>query len=449
MALSALEIYKHLPQKNCGECAVATCLGFAMILIAGEAELADCPYLTKEALAFLGASTTLPMRKVELGYEENPIPLGGEEVLFRHDKRFHSPTAILLRLSSSSGTRGAKEALGALQNAVVERAGEVLAPQGFLVEIEGKQDLDIIEFLVSKNRPPLAVVGGSDELKKASEIIPKEHRTLLAPTNPRDLTSVARLGQPLLIPFRWGQSLKQVAQEIETAVDAGMEDIVLSLGGDWQSGSVLRMLAHLRRLAIVGKEQTLNRPTLYYFPGESPAEQSIKNALAVCRYANAVVMDSLDVSALSPLMVLRSELYADPQKPIQIPPGVYPLGAPGKDSPVILTTNFSLTYFLVSGDIEASSVPSHLLIVDVEGQSVLTAYASGKLTPTRVRKLLESCGIEEKVNHHRLIIPGLVSKISGELAEECGWEIVVGPKDSSRLPAFLHSYSSPKEVHLG
>jgi len=442
MALNALAIYKQLPQKNCGECGVPTCLGFAMKLVAAEAELSACPYLSPEAVAFLGASTTLPLRKVELGDSSAPVVLGGEEVLFRHEKRFHNPSAIFIRLTGSMTPSQVKDKVKTLEASKINRAGEELTVQGFGVELRKPKDLEIISALADVEKPPLVVFGAVDLLRKAVGLIPRSHRLLLGIKSVADIPAVAELNQALLLPYKWGETLRKLADNIKMAEDEGVKDVVIALGEDFPLGRTLGMLTHLRRLAIEMKEPLLNRPILYIPPQEKDAEQSLHNALFICRYASGVVMDSPAGATLAPMMVLRSEIYADPQKPIQIPAGIYTIGTPTVDSPVLFTTNFSLTYFLVSGDIEASGVPAHLLVVDVEGQSVLTAYSAGKLTVEKVTKLVHSSGIEDKVNHRRLVIPGLVSRMSGELAEACGWEVLVGPKDSSRLPTFLRSYTT-------
>jgi len=119
--------------------------------------------------------------------------------------------------------------------------------------------------------------------------------------------------------------------------------------------------------------------------------------------------------------------------------GIYEIGNPDENAPVFITTNFALTYFIVSGEIEASRVPSYLLVMDTEGLSVLTAWAAGKFVGDAMGMFIKKSGIGEKVGKKRIIIPGLVAAVSGDLEEELGsdWEVAIGPREAAHIAAFI------------
>ena len=158
----------------------------------------------------------------------------------------------------------------------------------------------------------------------------------------------------------------------------------------------------------------------------------------VAKYGGISVLSDFTGESLFPLLLERLNIFTDPQRPMTVTEGIYEIGNPDENSPVLVTTNFALTYFIVSGEIEGSKVPSWLLIKDSEGLSVMTAWAAGKFAGDDVGIFVKKSGIMDKVKHTELIIPGYAAAIAGDVEEELpDWTITVGPREAAHIPAFL------------
>jgi len=281
---------------------------------------------------------------------------------------------------------------------------------------------------------PLVLLAPAGPLAAASEAV-ASCRPLLAPP-PEDLAPAAKLAAARKLPLRVrARGIEGLSVALAEARAAGASSLVADPSPETAREAV-SLATSLRRLAILGRVRDLAYPSAFDlgdgFPEPFPAA-----ALLVAKYGSLLVLDSADPADLLPLLTLRQNLFTDPQRPIQVEPGVYPIGAPSDSSPVLITTNFSLTYFTVRGDAEAAKVPAHLLIADVDGMSVLTAWAAGKFTGESISKMLAGCGIGEKVTHRTLILPGMVARLSGRIEELSGWRVLVGPQESSALPSYL------------
>ncbi|HDJ28682.1 MAG TPA: acetyl-CoA decarbonylase/synthase complex subunit gamma, partial [Proteobacteria bacterium] len=237
-----------------------------------------------------------------------------------------------------------------------------------------------------------------------------------------------------------GDSVEAVSNFTKTIVDAGVKDIVL----DTNAGNLKQMFYdnhQVRRAALKAKNKDLGYPTINMVCNltDDPYKEALYAAISIAKYGGIVVMSDVDKERMLPLLVQRLNLYTDPQRPMLMDEGIYEINKPGPDSPVIITTNFALTYFIVSAEVEASRVPTWLLIMDVEGMSVLTAWSAGKFVADAMAPFTVKSGITDKVNHKKIIIPGYVAQISGEFQEELGddWEVIIGTREASDLPAFL------------
>lgn len=166
--------------------------------------------------------------------------------------------------------------------------------------------------------------------------------------------------------------------------------------------------------------------------------ETVIASMLIAKYAGVVVLSDFVGENLFPLLLERLNIFTDPQRPMTVTEGIYEIGSPDENSPVLITTNFSLTYFIVSGEIEGSRVPSWLLIMDTEGLSVMTAWAAGKFSGDLVGTFVKKSGIADKISHKKIIIPGYAAAISGDMEEELpDWEILIGPRDASLIPKFL------------
>jgi len=447
MGLSGLAIYKLLPKTNCKECGFPTCLAFAMKLAARQVELSACPYVSDEAKAVLDAASAPPIRLVKVGPEERKVEVGNETVLFRHEKTFYHPPGFFYRLKDDEPADAFAARLEAVANYGVERVGIELKADGIALQsAAGSADAfgERAAQVVSAGLP-LVLIADDPQVMEAGLKAAQGMAPLIYAANAENWETMASLaaqyGAPLAV---FGEGLEALAELTEKIKGKGVEDMVLDPGTRGWSDS-LAAFTQLRRLAIKKNYRPLGYPIIA-FPGEGTEDELEEALLAgqyVAKYAGFIVMDHFDPASLYPLLTLRQNIYTDPQKPIQVSPGLYEIGKPTPESPLLVTTNFSLTYFSVAGEVEGSGIPAWLLVADSEGMSVLTAWAAGKFDAERIAKAVKSMGVAEKVAHRKIIIPGYVSSISGELEDELpDWEILVGPREAINIPSFLKQFAA-------
>jgi len=444
MALSGLEIYKLLPKTNCKECGFPTCLAFAMKLAAKQAELSACPYVSADAKQALEAASAPPIRLVTLGGAEHKVEVGNETVMFRHEKTFFHQPGGFIRVADTLPAAELNAKLDEILNFKTERVGVELFVDGIAIQnASGSPDTfaQTVAAVRAKTKRPLILL--SDNPAAIAAGLAKEGgmAPLVGPATPanwQEMAKVAKEGKASLI-VKGAGSLSALAELAEQVKAAGLESIVLDPGERSLSGS-LAMFTQLRRLALKKNFRPLGYPIIA-FPGEgaeSFEEEVVAATQAIAKYAGIVVMDHFDPAVAYILLTLRLNIYTDPQKPIQVSPGVYEFNAPKPESPLLVTTNFSLTYFSVAGEVEASGLPAWVLITDAEGMSVLTAWAAGKFDAERIAKSTKTFNVPDKINHKKIVIPGLVATISGELEEELpGWDIRVGPREAVDIPSYL------------
>jgi acetyl-CoA decarbonylase/synthase complex subunit gamma len=440
MPLSGLEIYKLLPQTNCKECGFPTCLAFAMKLAAKQAELKGCPYVSEESKAKLEAAAAPPIRLVELAGSDGKLQVGNETVLFRHEKTFYHRPGLFLRLKASQGAEAAKAAAQEVEAYHVDYVGIELALDGFAIDSEGADAAAFkaaVAAVRSVSAKPLILIATDPEMAKAG-LSADGTRPLLHAATADNWQAMAEVAKGASVPLAVkAASLEELSQLTKSLKEAGMEDLVLDPGLKGYQDSLITLTA-LRRLALKKGVRSVGFPIIA-FPGGNPdADEVLLAAEEIAKYAGLVVIDHFDQASCYALLVLRQNIYTDPQKPIQVQPGVYEINAPAADSPIMVTTNFSITYFAVANEVEGSGWPAWLVVTDAEGMSVLTAWAAGKFDAERIAKAIKSFGVADKVSHKRLILPGHVAVLSGELEEELpGWEIMVGPREAVDISAYL------------
>jgi len=443
MALTALDIYKNLPQTNCGKCGFPTCLAFAMQLANKKASIDACPDVSDEAKELLESSAAPPIKLVKVGSGDREIEMGDEVVMHRHEKTFYHPVAYALMVDDDSPDIESK--VQAAEEMKFERVGQEM--QLDMIAVRSKSDdpakfSSAVSAVKGKTSVPLVLVSQNPAVIEEGLKVCGSDRPLIHAATKDNFEKMAELAKANNCPLAVleDSGLEELAELSKKVKEAGVEDIVLDLGKK-PLGKLFQELTLVRRLAIKKLFRPLGYPVIMFAGGEG-ASEGLEAAIGTMKYASIVVMKEADRAIMYPLLTLRQNIYTDPQKPIQVKPGIYELNGPAEDSPVLITTNFSLTYFTVAGDIETSKVPSYLLVADSEGLSVMTAFAADKFTADTATELIESCGIADKVNHKKIIIPGQVARMSGKLNENSGWEVVVGPRDSSGLPKYLREYTS-------
>ncbi|OGS44382.1 MAG: hypothetical protein A3K76_03895 [Euryarchaeota archaeon RBG_13_57_23] len=437
---TAMDIYKLLPKKNCGECKVPTCLAFAMQLANQKAALEACPYVSPEAKAALEESGAPPIRLVTVGVGDFAVKIGDETQLFRHDKTFYHPTVLGFMADDADGLDAMKTKISAAQSMSFERVGQMIRVDSVVLRHSTGKPEDFLEAVKEAAGAKLPIVLMTEDPKVMGEAVAlcPGKRPLLYRATPQNHDAMIGLAKSCCFPLVIGgaSSLDELAQISDKAKKAGVSDIILEPHTSGAS-SMLENLTVIRRAAVKKKFRPLGYPTISVL-GNSDLDL-MRAALGVMKYSSIVLMKDVPREFLFSLMALRQNIFTDPQVPIQVKPGLYTIGEPSEKSPILLTTNFSLTYFTVRADAEKSKVPVWLLVVDTDGQSVMTAFAAGKLTPESVAKAVETEKVKEKNKRGDIVIPGMVSRMSGKLNELTGLKIIVGPRESSGLPKMLKS----------
>jgi acetyl-CoA decarbonylase/synthase complex subunit gamma len=447
MALTGIEIFKLLPKTNCGDCGVPTCLAFAMNLAAGKAELSACPHVSEEAKAKLSEASAPPILPVTIGGGENALKVGGETVMFRHEKRFENPPGIAILISDTMDDGEVDARLAKARDLSYERVGLTLSTNLVALKADSgdaakfaalagkvKDNSDANIILMSENADVLAAGCKACADKKP----------LLYAATAANADAVAALAKENDCPVAAkAEGMEELSALTEKLAAAGLKNIVI----DSASRAVKKALEDqivIRGAALNKKHRPLGYPTIV-FPCEmtdNPMKEAMIAAMFLAKYAGIIVLSDFKGESLFPLLVERLNIYTDPQRPLATTEGIYEINNPNENSPLMVTTNFSLTYFLVSGYIETSKIPGWLLVKDTEGLSVMTAWAAGKFSADIIAPFVKKSGIEDKIKHHKLIIPGYSAAESGGLEEELdGWEILVGPREGAHIPGYLKTWT--------
>lgn len=438
MPLKALDIYKLLPRKNCKECGDPTCLTFAMKLASGKGEVDKCPYLDDNARNILGASTRPPIRKVKIGVGERSFAVGDELVQFRHEKSFYHPPGILVAVSDLWPAERIREVTIRVRDEVLTRVGADLRLNGIVVRNssgEGPAFRRAVEAVEEVADLPEVLMAADPAVMEQGLSVCGHFRPLIhaaARENYKGMAALAKnYGCPLAVRATAPEELEEL---VGLCTGEGVDKLVLDTGSS-SLHQFLNVSTAVRQQAI-----TRTTPALGYPVFLDAAEYGMQDGALVTgilRYASVIAVEEVDRASLLALLTLRQNIYTDPQKPIQMTPGIYRVGTPGPDAPVLLTVNFSLTYFTLQGYLESSRIPCFMLIVDTEGLSVLTAVASGKLSEGLVKESIKKFDLEKAVAHKTLIIPGYAAPLSGKIEEETGWKVLVGPRDAAEIGEFL------------
>ncbi|MBW1649599.1 MAG: acetyl-CoA decarbonylase/synthase complex subunit gamma [Deltaproteobacteria bacterium] len=445
MALTGMQIFKMLPKTNCKECGVPTCLAFAMNLASGKAELDSCPYVSDEAKEQLAEASAPPIRPVAIGKGVRKFTTGGETVLYRHEKTFYNKTAFAAMLLADSDQKKIETKLKIWNAFQYERVGLNLCPEIIAIkDINGdkKAFADTCGTVAKNSEFNLILISDNANVIKAGIETSGFKRPLIYAATEKNIDEYGKLAKDNNLPLAvYASSVEGLMSLTKRLTGMGLKDIVMDPGSREIKQSLEDMVA-IRRSALKDSNKDLGFPTIT-FPCEMSSTidmEALIAAMHVAKYAGIVVMSDFEPPSLFPLLLERLNVFTDPQRPMTVTEGIYPIGNPDENSPIMVTTNFALTYFIVSGEIEASRVPAWLLIKDSEGLSVMTAWAAGKFAGDEVGVFVKKSGITDKIKNKELIIPGYAAAIAGEVEEELpDWKIIVGPREAAHLPAFLKS----------
>jgi acetyl-CoA decarbonylase/synthase complex subunit gamma len=443
MALTGIQIFKLLPKTNCKECGVPTCLAFAMNLASGKAELDSCPYVSAEAREQLAEASAPPIRPVVLGKGVRRTTVGGETVLHRHEKTFYNPTALAVQVPSDIAAEALAGKLKAWNALQFERVGLNLRPELVAVkDVNGDAAAfaKVAKTVAESSEFNLILMSADPAVMKAGVAACAFKRPLLYGATAANLEAFGNLAKEHDLPVAVkADTVEALVPLTAKLTEMGLKDIVLDPGSREVRQALNDMVA-VRRAALKDLNRAVGFPTIA-FPCEMASNLDMETLLAaqfIAKYGSIVVLSDLQGESIFPLLLERLNIYTDPQRPMTVTEGIFEINNPDENSPVLVTTNFALTYFIVSGEIESSKVPAWLLIKDSEGLSVLTAWAAGKFAGDEVGMFVKKSGIADKVKHQEIIIPGYAAAIAGDVEEELpGWTITVGPREAAHIPGFL------------
>jgi acetyl-CoA decarbonylase/synthase complex subunit gamma len=447
MALSGVEIFKLLPRTNCKKCGFPTCLAFAMKLAQGQVEIEKCPDISEESKKILSEASAPPIKSFTIGSGDKAVKIGGENVLFRHDKKFINPCVLAVNMKDSLSDEELKQKISEVVDSEIERVGQKLRIDAISVEYTSKDKTryESVVKMVATEAPDTVIILNCKD-PSAAEIAVKvvaDRRPLLYCATTENVDSMAGIAKANKIPLGvYAEGVESLSVLTERIKGLGVEELVVDSGAR-TAKEVIEHNTQIRRSAIKKNFRPLGYPIINYVTREDSVLESLIASIAITKYASIVVLNSIEKWKNLALFTLRQNIYTDPQVPMQVEQKIYKINEPVADSPLLITTNFSLTYFIVSGEVENSKVPSWLAVMDCEGLSVLTAWAAGKFTAAKIAQFIKESGIENQINHKELIIPGQVAILSGALEDKLeGWKITVGPREANAIPTFLKSRSA-------
>ncbi len=451
MPIKGTDVVKRLPEagkKNCKECGFPTCFAFAMKLASGGATLDKCPYLTAEVKAELEDALAPAIKLVTIGSGQNAVQIGNEEVIYRHEKTYFHPTALTMLISDKDSDSVVDAKIKKVKDIQFERVGLKLKADLIALQFESGDKakyLALVKKVCGSTDVGLVLICTDVETLFAARDACADRKPLLYPITKENIDAIIpRVKQS---PTPLGVKASSIAElvPLTTRLKAEkIDDLVLDPGSK-NLMEAIRDQTFIRRAAVKQNFRPLGYPTIAFpcFMAKGGLKETLVASALVVKFAAIAVLSDFDQHSLLPLLVQRLNIYTDPRMPLSVEEKVYDIGTPTEDSPVLITSNWALTYFIVSSEIEGSKVSSFLLVKDTEGLGVLTGWAAGKFTGDGIAPFVRKCGIEGRTKTRKLVIPGLTARIRGELGEALpGWEIVVGPREASEIPAFLPGFAA-------
>ena len=442
MALTGMQLYKNLPKTNCKDCGLPTCMAFAMQVASKQRALTDCPHISDDAKNTLAEASSPPMRLVKIGSAGNEFEIGQETVMYRHEEKFHRKCGIAIRIQGNLTESEVKEKITCINKSKFERIGETLKISLCAVELDNCQDpaavVARIKLILENCDLPLILISNkADNLNSALELT-KHKKPLIYVADTNNLDEIGEIAAKYKTPIAiTAQSLEELSDLTKKAKSKGAEDIVLAFTSK-DPKTTLQNLTMARRAALKKQFRALGYPVLVDISANKMEKEAIFASTFAIKYAGIVIIDNPEPWILLPIMTAIQDIYTDPQVNSSVEAKLYEIGDPDENSPVLFTTNFSLTYFSVAGEVERSKIPAYISVVETEGLGVLNAYAGDKISAEKIIKTIDEQGVKTRVKHNKLIIPGLVPFYRAEIAETSNWkEVIIGPETAREIPAFL------------
>ena len=438
MALKGLDIFKMSPKKNCKECGSPTCMAFCMKVAQGAISIDKCPYFSEEAKASLNEATAPAMKTITVGDHK----LGGETVLFRHEKTLVNKNLFAIDLCTCMDEAAVDAKLAEMAKVDYERIGERMYVE-FIYVANKQEDPAVYAKLVEKAAATgrtLILACWDVECAKAALAVAGKN-VILDGATPANYEAMSALATEAGVTLGvWAENISDLYDTVKALEAKGNKNLVLDVTGA-NAKETLKNAVLVRRTAIADGDRTFGYPSIVNVAKVARGDDRLQTALAAMfieKYASITVMENMSYAQALPLYGLRQNIYTDPPKPMKVEAKIYPLNGADENSPVALTVDFALTYFLVSGELERSNQPVNLVITDASGMSVLTAWAAGKLSSSTIKKTFDELDIANKIKNRTLIIPGKVAVMKGEIAEKLpDWNVVVGPLEAVQLPKYM------------
>jgi acetyl-CoA decarbonylase/synthase complex subunit gamma len=449
MPIAGSEIVKMLPgKKPCKDCGFPTCFAFAMKLASGGATVDKCPYLSEEVKAKLLDLLAPPIKLVTIGSGESAVNIGNEEVIYRHEKTFVHPPGIALLISDKEDNAKVEEKIKKIKELQFPWVGVTLKADLLALRFEsGDKDkfLTLVKKVYDSTDLGMILISENlDVLFAARDICADRHPVLYPITKENIDTAIPKIKENVTPIGLHGHSVEELIPMTAKLKDAGIEELVLDPGSKSLLDAV-RDQTFIRKAALKQGFKSLGYPTIGFpcFMAKDGLKEMLLGSTFVNKWASIIVLSDFDQYSLLPLLVQRLNIYTDPRFPMAVEEKYYEVGEPDESSPVLVTSNWALTYFLVSSAVEATKVPAYICVKDAEGLGVLTAWAAGKFSGDSVGTFIKKCGIADKVKHRKLVIPGKVARIKGELEDALNleWEIIIGPKETTGIGAYLPGFA--------
>ncbi|MBZ0157494.1 MAG: acetyl-CoA decarbonylase/synthase complex subunit gamma [Alphaproteobacteria bacterium] len=444
MALTGVEIFKLLPKTNCKKCGHPTCLAFAMKLAQRQASLDSCPDVSEEAKKLLGEASAPPVRPITLGTGDKAVKMGEETVLFRHEKKFVNPCALAVEVKDTLSDDEIGRLVEEVLASEIDRVGQKLRIDAlFLSNASGDAGkFESVAKAVAAKAPAVPLILSTSNAAAAEAALKAvaDKKPLLYGADESNADAMAALAKNYKVSLGVvGKGLDALPSLTEKIKGLGVEDMVIDSGAR-TAKEIIENNTLIRRAAIKKNFKALGYPVITLAQRDDTMLEMLIASLGIAKYSSIVVTSSIEKWKSLALFTLRQNIYTDPQVPMQVEQKIYTIGETDAESPLMITSNFSLTYFILSGEVENSKVPTRLAVLDCEGLSVLTAWAAGKFTASKIAAFIQESGIGDELKNKELIIPGYVAILSGAIEEKLpGWKITVGPREANGVPAFLKS----------
>ena len=461
---SPMEVWKYLPGTNCRECGEKTCLAFASLLLERKRNLSECPPLSEPKYAAKGkklAELLAPeVREVLIGVGENAIRIGGEDVLHRHELTFFNRTALVYDVWDTMPEEELRARVRAITDWKKFYVGEFLRLDGIAirsVSCDAEHYRTCVRSVSEETDLPLVLCSFEPKiLEEGLKEVP-ERNPLLYAANEANWSEMLRIATHYKVPVTlYSPDLDMLTRMALTFSREGIDSLVLD-PGTYPVGkgleSTFERFVKLRRASIEEGNRGVAYPLIAvpmtaWMVHEDALYTSYWEAMIAClfiiKYADIMIMHSIEPHALITERTLVANMYTDPRRPVSVEPGLREIGSPGPESPLFVTTNFALTYYTVESDISSNKIDSYLMVVDTDGMGVESAVAGGQFTADAIKETLEAHNVESKVKHKTMVLPGLAARVSGETEDITGWTVLVGPRDSGRIPGWMDKNWPPE-----